>query len=60
MFYVNSYYTGDSEHVDTEEEAITLAKQMLSDDQDQSKIEIYKLHKTVEVKTNITYDIKEV
>ena len=64
MFYVYSDYTGDSEHVDTEKDAIAIAKGMISNELRRSEtmvnVDIFKLYKTVTAISSITYNVEEI
>ena len=67
MFYVYSDYTGDGEHVETEKEAIQIAKKMIANEivdtgqgEESIAIDIYKAHLTVTAISSITYNVEEI
>ena len=64
MFYVYSDYMGEGETAETEEKAMAIAERIIRDDMynsgnnvEEETVEIYKLYKTVTVKTEITFSV---
>ena len=63
-YYVYSDYMGEGEHAETEEEAMAIAERIIRDDMynsgndgEEETVEIYKRYKTIQAKTEVTFNI---